>query len=1081
MAIVILALTGCVQSAANTCVGDGVCPPGLHCGEAGGVQVCVPLTCGNGRLDPLEACDDGNTVSGDGCPAACVAPCGDGVLDPHEACDDGNTVSGDGCAADCQSNEACGNGVRDPDEACDDDNHQSHDGCSSQCTVEQDGWFALDVAPSARAGHAMAYDAARDRVVLFGGTADQAMSSETWLWDGATWRPRSPVVVPPPRTGHAMAYDPVRARVVMFGGSGLAGDGTWEWDGGAWREQLPAVAPSPRLIDPAMTYDAGRAAVVLFGGIDRRNGHDDLQRRTWAWDGAAWGELTTANAPPARAAHAMAYDARRGALVLFGGVAGAARLGDTWELDGAGWTLRASAGPPARDHAVMAFDATRGAVVLFGGTGDAGALNDTWAWDGAQWSAVVADAVPEARSGAAIAEARGALVLFGGAAPAPANDTWQWDGTRWSQRVIRAARPRVLNGAAYYDVVRARVVAILGKAAVASDPAMWEWDGTNWLVRDSDNPPPLLASTEVASDGTKVVALLAADELDHPSQTWTFAGRQWTHEVTPVVPTSHGAHALAYDAQRAETVMFGGFDAQGIRLAETWVWNGATWTQRHPAHQPPPRVDFVMAYDAGRKRVVLFGGVQNDFDQRLDDTWEWTGTDWVERPSAARPSAGICQAMAYDPGRGVMVMFGGTGDQPEFGDPIVNATWEWNGTTWTARPSQTMPLARCGQALVYDPRRQRIVMFGGGSAVDSLDDVWEWDGVDWRRVLYDTAPHGRAQTTLVYDAAHANVVLFGGARQFNGPFIGAFGDTWIWDGTAWHEQLTAQAPTPRSQHAIAYDPARGVTVLFGGGDRDLSQRQPDGINRFDDTWEWDGRAWRARALDVHPGLRRGAAMAYDGHRLMMFGGDQVGDAFLAETWTWDGASWREIVGGQVPPARSDFGLAYDAARGRVVLFGGHDTGGPRGDLWEWDGATWIERTPVGPTPSVRSAPSLAYDPRRQRVVMFGGQISVDPYPGSNKSVNDLWAWDGTRWTELALAIQPPVRSYAALVDDAAREQLMLLGGNDDGTTLGDAWVLRTEDRDAPDQACHGGFDADGDGEVGCADPDCQALCVAGAP
>ena len=30
-----------------------------------------------------------------------AAVCGDGVLDPGEACDDGNTVDGDGCQADC--------------------------------------------------------------------------------------------------------------------------------------------------------------------------------------------------------------------------------------------------------------------------------------------------------------------------------------------------------------------------------------------------------------------------------------------------------------------------------------------------------------------------------------------------------------------------------------------------------------------------------------------------------------------------------------------------------------------------------------------------------------------------------------------------------------------------------------------------------------------------------------------------------------------------------------------------------------------------------------------------------------------
>ncbi|MCL2326794.1 MAG: DUF4215 domain-containing protein, partial [Proteobacteria bacterium] len=78
--------------------------------------------CGDGILDKGEACDDGNTVSGDGCSADCSqvesefdcpipgepcvwigkGRCGDGILNVGEACDDGNTVSGDGCSADCK-------------------------------------------------------------------------------------------------------------------------------------------------------------------------------------------------------------------------------------------------------------------------------------------------------------------------------------------------------------------------------------------------------------------------------------------------------------------------------------------------------------------------------------------------------------------------------------------------------------------------------------------------------------------------------------------------------------------------------------------------------------------------------------------------------------------------------------------------------------------------------------------------------------------------------------------------------------------------------------------------------------------
>jgi cysteine-rich repeat protein len=65
-----------------------------------------------------------------------VAPCGDGVVEPGEACDDGNATDGDGCDHDC-SVSACGNGIVGGDEECDDGNTVDGDGCSSTCKLAE--------------------------------------------------------------------------------------------------------------------------------------------------------------------------------------------------------------------------------------------------------------------------------------------------------------------------------------------------------------------------------------------------------------------------------------------------------------------------------------------------------------------------------------------------------------------------------------------------------------------------------------------------------------------------------------------------------------------------------------------------------------------------------------------------------------------------------------------------------------------------------------------------------------------------------------------------------------------------------
>src|SRR4051794_24809396 len=92
-----------------------------------------PEVCGNGQLEGLELCDDGNTADGDSCSSRCTptdpSACGNGKVETGEACDDGNSHNGDGCQNDCSVTPAgeeilheCSNGVREIEEGCDDGN-----------------------------------------------------------------------------------------------------------------------------------------------------------------------------------------------------------------------------------------------------------------------------------------------------------------------------------------------------------------------------------------------------------------------------------------------------------------------------------------------------------------------------------------------------------------------------------------------------------------------------------------------------------------------------------------------------------------------------------------------------------------------------------------------------------------------------------------------------------------------------------------------------------------------------------------------------------------------------------------------
>jgi fibro-slime domain-containing protein len=150
---------------------------GMTMDDCNGVSGCGPTmkvpVCGDGVLDPGELCDDGNTVTGDGCISTCqqleadfVCPtpgspcvstvkCGDGKIGGEEKCDDNNTKDNDGCSAKCQVEAGwacpvvgdpcaaakCGDGIIAGTEQCDDGNATptSGDGCSATCQSEL-GW-----------------------------------------------------------------------------------------------------------------------------------------------------------------------------------------------------------------------------------------------------------------------------------------------------------------------------------------------------------------------------------------------------------------------------------------------------------------------------------------------------------------------------------------------------------------------------------------------------------------------------------------------------------------------------------------------------------------------------------------------------------------------------------------------------------------------------------------------------------------------------------------------------------------------------------------------------------------------------
>ncbi|MBK8980041.1 MAG: hypothetical protein IPM29_29425 [Planctomycetes bacterium] len=187
---------------------------------------------------------------------------------------------------------------------------------------------------------ASAYDASRGVMVVYGGLSDSAFpiaNDAVWEFDGNTWTQNVGATGPGPREGSAMCHDAARGRIVMFGGVdpqiGGFGD-TWEYDGTSWtRLPVSVGSPGPRTRS-SMVYDSHRNVCLLYGGQDPTNGN--ILNDVWQFDGSVWTQLGSSGIT-ARAVPAAAFDADREHTVLFGGIDSRFQTNaETWEY-GARW------------------------------------------------------------------------------------------------------------------------------------------------------------------------------------------------------------------------------------------------------------------------------------------------------------------------------------------------------------------------------------------------------------------------------------------------------------------------------------------------------------------------------------------------------------------------------------------------------------------------------------------------------------------------------------------------------------------------------------------------------------------------
>jgi hypothetical protein len=582
--------------------------------------------------------------------------------------------------------------------------------------------------PAARGYSAISYDPPSGSVLMVGGWNDFSLA-DTWRWQGnsASWAPLLVSGPPNARYGHRIVWSDLCNTQVLFGGNdGTYDNQTYLWNGTTWLEVLPGNRPGGREYH-GMAYDPARGRVVVFGGRTSGNYGD-----TWEWDGNNWYQVTVVNPPSPRHGHSMAYDQQSQATLLFGGDGPSAQ---TWLWNGTAWTLQAPPqSPSARWHAAMAHDPVHGKMLLHGGWSGSVTLGDTWIWDGVlrTWTQAPAGGPGPRRNHSMTFDAsRGRVILVGGETLNPGaprgflSDVWEWDGTSWSLARVTSPSSRIGESIAFHE-------------------------GPTPATRHS-----IMFGGRIGPFSSNVVI----------GDTWLWDGTTWTQPTLATAPSARAYSDMAYDVPRGETVLFGGWTPS--TLGDTWVWDGSAWSQRSPATSPSARQGHGMTFHPGLGQVLMFGGYDGS---AKNDLWAWNGTDWSNiTPPTGNPGARWIHGLAFDPPNNRVVLFGGWN-----GSSYLSDTWAWSATTqaWTQLFPTLSPSARRAHAMVFDPSRGTVVLFGGTNG-GYFSDTWELRGSQWLLCGQAQPPPARDHSQLVYDPDRERLYLFGG-YLLGGDFWEAF-------------------------------------------------------------------------------------------------------------------------------------------------------------------------------------------------------------------------------------------------------------------------------------------------------------------
>lgn len=734
--------------------------------------------------------------------------------------------------------------------------------------------------PDARYAHTAILDAPRNRIVVYGGAVDAGAFNDVWalsLAGGTAWSELIPTGGPAPyREFHSAVFDAPRNRMLTFGWDsnvvwalGLAGTPSWS------TLSTAGTAP-PSLAGHVAAYDAARDRMLLSMGDT-----DGPKNATYVLDLAGtptWGVMGSMTPiPTARVLVSGAYDTGGDRWVLFGGHNGNQHFNDVEALSfPPAYTLTVQPSPPAGGTVqqnpagecqlpgtMVTLTAVPAANYSFvGWSGDASgttnpltvtmnaAKNITANFDNYTLNVVVspvAAGTVTKNPDLAHYPPNSSVTLTANPAVGYGFANWSGDATGSTNplTVIMSSSKSITANFVGYPVNVS--TSPNGAGTVTKNPNQatyapgtqvtltasssfpflgWSGDATgttNPLTITVDGPKNITANFNAYTVTTLINPAGSGSVSKSPDQSFYRPGTKIQLTATAVpgylfsswsgdLTSTTNSDSILVNANKTVTANF---------TLATPTCGG--WSTVPTASQPQGREGATAIWDPVRHRMLVSGGVMGYYVTN-QDLWSLT--------LGGAPTWTLLQDMAgntvdrwgfYDPVRDRMLVVAGVHFDCCTPSPNME-TWAVSLTgpvTWTQITTAHNPPARNDPSVIYDPLRDRLILFGGGvvtgpGTFSRRNDVWQLNlsgTPDWTQITpAGTPPPVRMRAGAIYDPVRDRMVIMAGdgATPFGAWALSLSGTP------TWSDLNPWGAPHQTTSIRPIYDAARDRAVIVWG-------------------------------------------------------------------------------------------------------------------------------------------------------------------------------------------------------------------------------------------------------------------------